>query len=116
MSARKYICTHCDHTFEIGAQDALRCPSCMRQVGLVPVTEGTRPAGPPTRLRLWTGVGLALAAAVGETVGAIEDVHEPYLIQQGYLHRTPRGRVVTRQACEHLDLPVPGGPGQSTLL
>ena len=58
----------------------------------------------------------SLAAAVGETVGAIEDVHEPYLIQQGYLHRTPRGRVVTRQACEHLDLPVPGGPGQSTLL
>lgn len=50
----------------------------------------------------------SLAAAVGETSGAIEDVHEPYLIQQGYLHRTPRGRVVTRHACEHLDLPLPG--------
>ena len=53
----------------------------------------------------------SLAAAVGETVGAIEDVHEPYLIQQGYLHRTPRGRVVTRRACEHLDLPLPTAQG-----
>ncbi len=53
----------------------------------------------------------SLAAAVGETTGAIEDVHEPYLIQQGYLHRTPRGRVVTRRACEHLDLPLPGQRG-----
>ena len=61
----------------------------------------------PNRRRAPVGVE-SLAAAVGETSGAIEDVHEPYLIQQGYLHRTPRGRVVTRHACEHLDLPLPG--------
>jgi len=46
----------------------------------------------------------SLAAAVGETAGTIEDVHEPFLIQQGYLHRTPRGRVATRRAWEHLGL------------
>lgn len=53
----------------------------------------------------------SLAAAVGETSGTIEDVHEPFLIQQGYMHRTPRGRVVTRRACEHLGLPAPGREG-----
>ncbi|MCB1727040.1 MAG: Holliday junction branch migration DNA helicase RuvB, partial [Gammaproteobacteria bacterium] len=37
-----------------------------------------------------------LAAAIGEERGTIEDVLEPYLIQQGYLMRTPRGRVATR--------------------
>jgi Holliday junction DNA helicase RuvB len=55
----------------------------------------------------------SLAAAVGETTGAIVDVHEPFLIQQGYLHRTPRGRVVTRRACEHLNLPMPGQNAQA---
>lgn len=54
-------------------------------------------------------VGLdSLAAAIGEERDTIEDVLEPYLIQQGYLMRTPRGRVATRQAYEHFGLAVPG--------
>lgn len=47
-----------------------------------------------------------LGAAIGEETGTIEEMIEPYLIQQGLLMRTPRGRVVTRAACEHLGLPV----------
>ena len=48
-------------------------------------------------------VGLdTLAAAINEEAGTIEEVYEPYLIQQGLLQRTPRGRVVTRRTYEHL--------------
>jgi len=43
-----------------------------------------------------------LAAAVSEEKDTLEDVYEPYLIQEGFLKKTPRGRVVTRLACEHL--------------
>ena len=51
-------------------------------------------------------VGLdTLAAAVGEDSGTIEDVYEPFLIQHGFLSRTPRGRVAMRQAYTHLGLP-----------
>ncbi|MCL6270238.1 Holliday junction branch migration DNA helicase RuvB [Sansalvadorimonas sp. 2012CJ34-2] len=46
----------------------------------------------------------SLAAAIGEERDTIEDVLEPYLIQQGFLMRTPRGRVVTRHAYEHFGL------------
>ncbi len=50
-------------------------------------------------------VGLdTMAATIGEERGTIEDVLEPYLIQQGYLMRTPKGRVVTRQAYNHLGI------------
>lgn len=49
----------------------------------------------------------SIAAAIGEERGTIEDVVEPYLIQQGYLMRTPRGRVVTRNAWHHLGLKIP---------
>ena len=49
-----------------------------------------------------------LAAAIGEERDTIEDVLEPYLIQQGYLMRTPRGRVATQQAYLHFGLSVPG--------
>ena len=48
-----------------------------------------------------------LAAAIGEERDTIEDVLEPYLIQQGYLMRTPRGRVATQLAYQHFGLPVP---------
>lgn len=50
-----------------------------------------------------------LAAAIGEERDTIEDVLEPYLIQQGYLMRTPRGRVATQQAYQHFGLPAPKG-------
>lgn len=50
-------------------------------------------------------VGLdTLAAAIGEDSGTIEDVYEPYLIQNGFLNRTPRGRVATERAYGHLGL------------
>jgi holliday junction DNA helicase RuvB len=44
-----------------------------------------------------------LSAALGENKDTIEDLYEPYLIQEGYLDRTPRGRVATRRAYEHLE-------------
>lgn len=50
-------------------------------------------------------VGLdTLAAAIGEDSGTIEDVYEPYLIQNGFLNRTPRGRVATERAYHHMGL------------
>jgi Holliday junction DNA helicase RuvB len=50
-----------------------------------------------------------IAAAISEEVDAIEDIYEPFLIQKGFLHRTPRGRVATRLAYEHLGFsPLPG--------
>jgi holliday junction DNA helicase RuvB len=53
-------------------------------------------------------VGLStLAVAVGEEQDTIEDVYEPYLLQQGFLMRTPRGRVATEAAFEHLGLEAP---------
>jgi holliday junction DNA helicase RuvB len=55
-------------------------------------------------------VGLStLAAAVDEEQDTIEDVYEPYLLQQGLLKRTPRGRVITQRGFAHLGLPVPEG-------
>jgi holliday junction DNA helicase RuvB len=55
-------------------------------------------------------VGLStLSVAIGEEADTIEDVFEPYLLQQGLIKRTPRGRVLTERAYEHLDLPVPEG-------
>ncbi|MBN8486990.1 MAG: Holliday junction branch migration DNA helicase RuvB, partial [Burkholderiales bacterium] len=52
-----------------------------------------------------------VAAAIGEEPGTIEDVIEPYLIQQGYLQRTPRGRVATLMAWRHLGLAPPQRAG-----
>ena len=53
-------------------------------------------------------VGLnTLAAALAEEVDALEEVYEPFLIQRGFLDRTPRGRVATRLAYEHFGLPLP---------
>ncbi len=51
-----------------------------------------------------------VAAAIGEESGTIEDVIEPYLIQQGYLQRTPRGRIATAAAWRHLGLAPPARP------
>jgi Holliday junction DNA helicase RuvB len=58
----------------------------------------------------------ALAAAISEEADAIEDIYEPYLLQIGFLDRTPRGRVATARAYEHLGRSVPDGtPGQKKL-
>ena len=73
-------------------------------------------------LRLMAGnykggpVGLnTIAVAVGEEEHTLEEVHEPYLIQEGYLQRTPQGRVLTQKAYEVLNLKGPG-EGQMNLL
>ncbi|MBN1331600.1 Holliday junction branch migration DNA helicase RuvB [Candidatus Dojkabacteria bacterium] len=51
-------------------------------------------------------VGLStLAASVSEEVETLEEVYEPYLLQQGFLQRTPRGRVATKKAFDHLNIP-----------
>lgn len=56
-------------------------------------------------------VGLStLAVAVGEEPDTIEDVYEPYLLRLGFLRRTPRGRVATEAAFEHLGADLPQGP------
>ncbi len=61
-------------------------------------------------------VGLdTLAAALSEERDTIEDVYEPYLLQQGYLKRTPRGRVATPQAYRHFDRTPPQGSEQAKL-
>ena len=55
-------------------------------------------------------VGLAtLSAAIGEDRGTLEEIYEPYLLQIGFLDRTPRGRCATRRAREH----VGGGAGDT---
>ena len=53
-----------------------------------------------------------LAAAIGEERDTIEDVIEPYLIQQGYLQRTPRGRIATLAAYRHLGVVPPAQGGE----
>ena len=54
-------------------------------------------------------VGLeTLAASLGEDAGSLEDVYEPYLIFNGFINRTPRGRVVTEYGYRHFGLPLPG--------
>ena len=56
-----------------------------------------------------------IAAALSEPRDAIEDIIEPYLLQQGFLNRTPRGRVLTPQAFRHLGLAAPAPPAQAGL-
>lgn len=54
-------------------------------------------------------VGLdTLAATIGEESNTIEDVYEPYLMQLGFIARTPRGRIVTKAGYEHFNVPFPG--------
>ena len=64
------------------------------------------------------GIG-SIAAAVGEDADTIEEVYEPFLVQNGFLHRTPRGRVATAQAYRHFGFTPPagtsGGAGQPSL-
>ena len=61
-------------------------------------------------------VGLnTVATAVGEEAGTIEEVYEPFLIMEGYLQRTPRGRLATQAAWRHLGLQPPAGRGGADL-
>ncbi|EPX75806.1 Holliday junction branch migration DNA helicase RuvB [Salipiger mucosus] len=56
-----------------------------------------------------------LSAALSESRDALEEVIEPYLLQQGLIQRTPRGRMLAQKAWAHLGLPMPKPPGQATL-
>src|SRR6201996_7004566 len=56
-----------------------------------------------------------IATAVSEETGTLEEVYEPFLIQEGFLMRTPRGREATAKAYEHLGKKSPGRPGEATL-
>ena len=56
------------------------------------------------------GIG-SIAAAVGEDADTIEEVYEPFLVQNGFLHRTPRGRMATAQAYRHFGFTPPAGGG-----
>lgn len=61
-------------------------------------------------------VGIStIATAIGEDGGTLEDVYEPYLIQQGFIKRTPRGRMVTELAYRHFDRLYTDKDGQQTL-
>jgi len=51
---------------------------------------------------------ITLAAALAEEPDAIEDIYEPYLIQLGFLDKTPRGRVATKLAYDHFGIPITG--------
>jgi Holliday junction DNA helicase RuvB len=67
-----------------------------------------------TIIHKFTGgpVGInTIATAVGEEAGTIEEVHEPFLIMQGFIKRTPRGREVTEKAYQHLGADIPLKPG-----
>jgi holliday junction DNA helicase RuvB len=57
----------------------------------------------------------SIAAAVAEERDTLEEVYEPYLIQEGFVQRTPRGRIATRRAYEHLKVPFDGKKGQGEL-
>jgi Holliday junction DNA helicase RuvB len=52
-----------------------------------------------------------IATAVGEEAGTIEEVHEPFLIMEGYLQRSPRGRMATEKAYRHLGVVPPAQSG-----
>lgn len=51
----------------------------------------------------------SLAAAIGEESQTLEDVYEPFLLQQGFIHRTPRGRLASKKSYDHFGLPYRGG-------
>ena len=57
------------------------------------------------------GIG-ALATSIGENPETLEEVYEPYLIQEGFIIRTPRGREVTEKAYKHLNISKPKNPGE----
>ena len=57
----------------------------------------------------------ALAAAIGEDAGTLEEVYEPFLVQNGFLQRTPRGRVATAQAYRHFGYTLPVRDEQASM-
>ncbi|EGJ22026.1 Holliday junction DNA helicase RuvB [Cereibacter sphaeroides WS8N] len=75
-----------------------------RYIGLIAENYGGGPVGIET-----------IAAALSESRDAVEEVIEPYLLQQGLIQRTPRGRMLAHKAWRHMGIEPPKGPGQSDL-
>ncbi len=76
-----------------------------RYLGLIAENYGGGPVGVET-----------LSAALSESRDTLEEVIEPYLLQQGLIARTPRGRMLAHKGWTHLGLPPPPGPAQGDLL
>lgn len=57
-------------------------------------------------------LGISLATSIGENPETLEEVYEPFLIQEGFIIRTPRGREVTEKAYQHLKIAVPKRPDE----
>ena len=103
------VCTvigfpHGAHATQIKVDEAGLAEVNGRFMGVITETNGGAPPG-----------GEALAATLSEPRDTLEDVYEPYLIMEGYLHRTPQGRVVTELAYRRVNLSPPAGR-QSSLL
>ena len=116
-----FVDSHCHLSFpELhGRIDAVRADKALAMLDVVPIGLDVmdRKLLEAVIHRFDGGpVGLDnVAAAIGEEPGTIEAVIEPYLIQQGYLQRTPRGRVATAAAWKHLGLVPPVRPAADDL-
>jgi Holliday junction DNA helicase RuvB len=114
--ARDYALVHGDGTINLEMANATLKIQGVDELGL----EDTDKAIMHTLLEKFSGgpVGLnSLAVAIGEEAHTIEEVHEPYLIQVGFIKRTPQGRVATPLAYKHFGLepPAPVSPPQGML-
>ena len=86
--------------------------SALRECGHQPPSTAPRRLSAGSKLTRGDGgpVGLnSLAVAIGEEAGTLEEVNEPYLIMEGYIKRTPQGRVATANAYKKLGLKPPAG-------
>ena len=118
-------CRDLSKSYEKGLRPALNHVNLKLQRGRIIGLLGPNGSGKTTLIKLANGllttksgelliggspVGLeTLAATINEEAVTLEDVYEPYLMQIGFLTRTPRGRCVTAKAYQHLGLAVPGG-------
>ena len=109
-----HLLKRCRDYAQVNRRDILDMDTAKETFGLLEIDEaGLEPADRrilETLITKFNGgpVGLnTLSAATSEEEGTIEDVYEPYLIQLGFIERTPRGRVATPHAYEHLHLKMP---------
>ncbi len=116
-----HLLKRCRDFAQVNKKECLDLETAKKTFGLLEIDEaGLEPADRRILEVLITKfgggpVGLqTLAAATSEEEGTIEEVYEPYLIKLGFLERTPRGRVATPHACEHLHIKTP--PAQEKLM
>ena len=95
---------------ERGQTMSLSVPSGVAFVAALEVRDGLFSGG--SELRAWPK-GEAVPLIVGEDSDTLEEVYEPFRVQNGCLQRTPRGRVATAQAYRHLGYPAPNRPADA---